>query len=153
MSQPKSYFHIGFTGSRKGMTDDQQTALRQELRDLLDEHQGEDLDAHHGDANGGDTQFHAICQELNIPVVLHPSEDQKDRAFCQGAKAELPPRKFRQQSESIVNSSDILIAAPDGFQERPRGSGTWMTVRIARKAAKTCVLCYPDGVRETEVED
>jgi len=153
MDQPKQHFRLGFTGSRKGMTDDQESALRQELRDLLDEYGTEALEAHHGDAIGADSQFHTICQELNIPVVIHPSKDQKDRAFCEGARAERLPQKFRQQSESIVNSSDVLIAAPDGFHERLRGSGTWMTVRIARTAEKTRVICFPDGKRETEVED
>lgn len=153
MNQPKPCFLLGFTGSRTGMTDDQQAAVRQELQKVLDEHQSEALEAHHGDAIGADTQFHAICQEVNIPVVIHPSQDQKDRAFCEGAKAERPPQNFRQQSESIVNSSDILIAAPNGFREQLRGSGTWMTVRIARKAEKTCVICFPDGARKTEVED
>jgi hypothetical protein len=153
MDQPKQHFRLGFTGSRKGMTDDQESALRQELRDLLDEHGTEALEAHHGDAIGADTQFHTICQELNIPVVIHPSKDQKDRAFCEGAKAERPPQKFRQQSESIVNSSDVLIAAPDGFHERFRGSGTWMTVRIARKAARRIILFFLDGTPQTEVPE
>lgn len=149
----KQRFRIGFTGSRKGMTGDQQAALAKELRELQDKHREEDVEAHHGDAVGADAQFHAICQGLRIPIIVFPSKDQRDRAFCTGAKAEHPPQKFREQSEAIVRFCDLLIAAPDGFRERLRGSGTWMTVRIARKAQKTCVFCYPDGVLEIEIED
>jgi hypothetical protein len=134
------------------MTADQQATLTKELREMLAEHRDEEFLGHHGDAKGADAQFHAICQNLGISLVIHPSRDQKDRAFCQGAMAEQPPAEFRQQSEAIVSATEILIATPDGFREKLR-SGTWMTVRVARKAQKTIVFCYPDGVRETEIED
>ena len=135
------------------MTADQQTALREELRELLDVHQNDDVEAHHGDSIGADAEFHAICQELGITIVIHHSRDQRERAFCQGAKVEYPPEEFSEQSQSIVSVCEILIAAPDGFREKVRGSGTWMTVRKGRKAEKTVVFCYPDGHRETEVEE
>ncbi len=154
MAEPiKRRFRIGFTGSRKGLTTDQQEALRQQLRELLEEHREEEIEGHHGDAIGADAQFHALCQELSVPVVIHPSRNQSERAFCPGAKVTHPAREFRDQSEAIVNVCQVLIAAPDGFKERVRGSGTWMTVRAARRAEKTIVFCYPDGTRETEVED
>lgn len=146
-------FRIGFTGSRKGMTADQQTAIREELRELMSEHLDDEVEAHHGDSVGADAQFHTICRDLGIAIIVHPSIDQKDRAFCEGAKSEHPPREFRDQSDSIVRLCEILIAVPDGFREKVRGSGTWMTVRRAMTAKKTIVLCYPDGSRETEVED
>ena len=124
-----------------------------QLRELVEEHRNEVLEAHHGDSVGADAQFHAACQELGIPVVIHPSKDQKDRAHCQGAKVTHPPVEFAEQSVSIVHLCQFLLAAPNGFREKRRGSGTWMTVRAARKAQKTIVFCYPDGSRETEVEE
>jgi len=123
----KRRFRIGFTGSRKGMTTNQQAAFAEELRELLAEHQGEDVEAHHGDAVGADSQFHSVCQDLRIPIIILPSNDPKDRAYCGRAKAERPARRFREQSQAIVRFCDILIAAPDGFAEGLRGSGTWMT--------------------------
>lgn len=154
MQQPqKRRFRIGFTGSRKGLTADHQEAVRRQLTELIEEHRDDELEAHHGDAIGADAQFHAACQQLEIPVVIHPSKDHKDRAYCPGAKVTHPPVEFANQSAAIVNLCQILIAAPDGFKERWRGSGTWMTIRAARKAEKTIVLCYPDGVRETKVEE
>jgi len=114
------------------MTTHQQAALAEELRELLAEHHGAEFEAHHGDAVGADSQFHSICQDLHIPIIIFPSKDPKDRAYCGGAKAERPARRFREQSQAIVRFCDILIAAPDGFAERLRGSETWMTTGITK---------------------
>ena len=149
----KTRFRIGFTGSRKGMTDDQQEAVRLQLSELIEEHQNEELQAHHGDAIGADAQFHVACQRLKLPVIIHPSTDQRERAFCEGAKFTYEPVEFAKQTSAIVNLCQILLAAPDGYKERWRGSGTWMTIRAARNAGITIVFCYPDGSRETEEED
>lgn len=65
-------FRIGFTGSRKGMTEDRQEAVRLPLSELIEEHPNDELQAHHGDAIGADAQFHAACQQLKLPVVIHP---------------------------------------------------------------------------------
>ena len=105
-----------------------------ELCELLEERRAEDVEAHHGDSVGADAQFHAVCQQLGIPVVIHPSRDQSDRAHCLGAKVTHTPVEFAEQSAAIVNLCQIFIAAPDGFKERWRRSGTWMTIRAARKA-------------------
>lgn len=145
MNAPSQPFRIGFTGSRKGMTESQTAAIHNQIQELNRKHTEERLEAHHGDALGADTQFHAICQEVGVAVVIHPSVDTTDRAFNEGAREERPPQKFRQQSRSIVDSCDVLLAAPDGLKERLRGSGTWMTVRVARKAKRSIVLCFPDG--------
>lgn len=149
----KTRFRIGFTGSRKGMTEDQQEAIRLQLSELIEEHPDEELQAHHGDAIGSDAQFHAACQRLKLPVVIHPSTDQKERAFCEGAKVTNEPVEFAEQTSALVNLCQILLAAPDGFKERWRGSGTWMTIRAARKSGMTIVICYPNGTRETEAEE
>lgn len=154
MSQlQKSRFRIGFTGTRKGMTAEQIVAVREELRDQLQLHEGQELQAHHGDATGADSEFHRLCQELALRVVIHLPLTDHERAFCKGASEERPRMDFRGQSESIVNGTQILIAAPDGMNERLRGSGTWNIIRIGRKAGKTIVICYPDGSRETEAEE
>jgi len=46
----------------------------------------------------------------------------------------------------FVNECDVLIAAPGEFVERKRGSGTWGTVRYARKLGRPLVIIWPDGV-------
>lgn len=135
------------------MTENQIAAVHNQIQASIREHTEARLEAHHGDALGADTQFHAICQEVSVAVVIHPSLDTTDRAFNEGAQEERPPQKFRQQSRSIVDSCDVLLAVPDGFKERLRGSGTWMTVRVARKAEKHIILCFPDGNCEIDAAE
>ena len=61
---------IGFTGTRKGMTDIQEAAIVECIQEMLGERGLEKLEAHHGDALGADTQFHSICRGLGIAVVM-----------------------------------------------------------------------------------
>jgi predicted Rossmann fold nucleotide-binding protein DprA/Smf involved in DNA uptake len=55
---------------------------------------------------------------------------------------DMPPKtSYRARNERVVELCDWLIAVP----EKPsngvdRGSGTWMTVRIARRAGKAVVV-------------
>lgn len=48
----------------------------------------------------------------------------------------------------IVDEADILLACPKGPEEQR--SGTWATVRYARKQNKRIVIVYPDGTITTE---
>ncbi len=146
----KPRYRIGFTGTRNGMTPQQIATVRDELEQQLRAHPDKELQAHHGDAIGADADFHRLCQELGIAIVIHQPFSDKERAFCTGAIDQRPRKDFGEQSESIVNATEILIATPDGMKERVRGSGTWMTVRKARKAYKAIVICFPDGSRKAE---
>lgn len=43
---------------------------------------------------------------------------------------------YRARNEEVVRLSDALLAFPEGSEEDHPRSGTWMTVRLARKAGK-----------------
>jgi predicted Rossmann fold nucleotide-binding protein DprA/Smf involved in DNA uptake len=47
-----------------------------------------------------------------------------------------------ERNKDIVSESDFLIAAPDSKKERLR-SGTWATVRHARKLGKRVMILEP----------
>jgi hypothetical protein len=49
------------------------------------------------------------------------------------------------RNQKIVTDCDVLIACPKAMQEEQRGSGTWMTIRYARKVEKRYVVIYPSG--------
>ena len=150
MTPPQPRFRIGFSGTRKGLSPQQATALRAELQEQLRKQPDKEPEAHHGDAIGADAEFHALCLELKIRVVLHPPLTDRERALCAGAADVRARADFSEQSDAIVNATEVLLACPDGMKEKARGSGTWTTVRRARKAGKTIVICYPDGSRKTE---
>lgn len=131
---------VGYTGSRKGMTGNQAAVV---ARILLKATEG-----HHGDCIGGDEQFHDICMQFEVPVVIHPPEDDKLRAFCEGAKLVMPPRPFLVRNRIIVDTTELLVATPkEEYEPDPaRGQGTWSTVRYARRSNRPFRVVWPDGV-------
>lgn len=130
---------IGFTGTISGMSE----AQRDQVEELLMELAAEQL--HHGDCVGADADAHAIALALDIAVVLHPPRNAKSRAFCQGAIDERRPRAYLDRNKAIVDATDVLIATPWGPEQRR--SGTWSTVRYARKRERTCYIIMRDGER------
>lgn len=132
--------NIGFTGTQLGMTETQQAALKDYLR-------VRQVDRfHHGDCVGADEQAHDIARSLRIDVVLHPPTSQSKRAFCKAQYIE-PQRPYLDRNLHIVDAADLLIACPSRRQPILR-SGTWATIRQARRRNVRVLVIYPDG--ETE---
>lgn len=129
--------HIGFTGTRQGMTPTQRAAVRE----LLAAHPGAVL--HHGDAIGADAQAHDIAIALRCSVVVHPPTDGKDRAFKPSPDIRAP-RPYLDRNRDIVRETTMLIAVPAEAVEQHR-SGTWSTVRYARKLGRPISIVLPDG--------
>lgn len=55
----------------------------------------------------------------------------------------LPVKAYLDRIKDIVDMSDILIATPESVKEVLR-SGTWSTVRYAKRAGKEVIICNPD---------
>lgn len=136
---------IGFTGTQHGMTAYQKDKLRSLLIELLMT-PGSIEEGHHGDCIGGDEEFHQICLDLKIPVVLHPPIDEYKRAFCKGALRELPPYPYLVRNSHIIVDTEAMIGAPRSRIEPSnlRGQGTWSTILRARKAGKLHRILYPE---------
>jgi len=54
------------------------------------------------------------------------------------------PKPYLERNHNIVDESELLIACPKSKEEELR-SGTWATVRYARKKGVRIILIYPDG--------
>ena len=130
---------VGFTGTRQGMTAAQQSTLEEELRRLY----LLPTEFHHGDCIGADEQAHALALDLNYLVVLHPPTKIRFRAFCSGASATRAPHPYIWRNHNIVNECNQLFACPES-DERLR-SGTWATIRYARKQGKPTYIITPQG--------
>ena len=129
---------IGFTGTQDGMTRAQIVALRR----ILSRTGGW---FHHGDCVGADAEAHEIAAYLEgYRIILHPPSDPKKRAWCKGAHETRNEKPYLQRNRDLVDETDVLIAAPKDKQERLR-SGTWSTVRYARKTGKSVYMIFPDG--------
>ena len=70
----KRLLHIGFTGTRQGMTEHQKSGICWHAS-----HSG--IILHHGDAVGADAEAHDIAVELDCGIVIHPPDDVRQRAL------------------------------------------------------------------------
>jgi hypothetical protein len=133
----RSAKHIGFTGTRQGMT----RAQHYTLRDLLASFPGAIL--LHGDCIGADAEAHDISLELGYDVVIHPARIEDFRAF-KIAEDTRRPAPALTRNKHIVRETELLIAAPAEAIEQLR-SGTWSTVRFARRVGRPVRIILPDG--------
>jgi len=93
----------------------------------------------HGDCVGADAEAHEIASVLLGPNRIHirPPSDSTHRAWC-AAAIEFPTEPYLKRDHKIVETTQVLIAAPKG-PEILR-SGTWATVRHARKLGRIILL-------------
>lgn len=121
---------IGFTGTQAGMNQQQLDALWTLLQEL------DTTELHHGDCVGADYQAHTMANDQSINVVIHPPDKSNKRAFCVGCIAIWMPKPYLERNKDIVETTEQLIAAPNSNKEQLR-SGTWSTVRYAKKLGRT----------------
>ncbi len=135
--------HVGFTGTRHGMTPQQVASTY----DLLHRIVGV-THAHHGDCVGADADFHAMATRLQLWRVGHLPVDETHRAFCAFDEVR-SPLKHMQRNKAIVVGADVMIACPFDAIEKSVG-GTWKTVGFTRKAGKPLAIVWPSGDVTTE---
>lgn len=123
---------IGFTGSQSGMS------LRQLQALLAIASSFAPHEFHHGDCIGADAEAHDLFTEFGWLTVIHPPDEPRKRAFKNGDKV-LAADGYLVRNHSIVDSCALLIAAPSTHEEVLR-SGTWATVRYARRQAKPTIV-------------
>src|SRR6185503_12138709 len=106
---------------------------------------------HHGDCVGADAEADLLCQRLDIPRVVHPPLAAQLRHFTlPGPRCTvLVPRPYLERNRAIVDAGDIVIAAPQTLEEQQR-SGTWATVRYARRLGRMVILLAPSSAPQYE---
>lgn len=133
--------HVGFTGTRQGMSDYQKRALRKAMEAAsLD---GIENVLHHGDCLGADAEAHDIAVDLGWDIVIHPPVAEYMRAYKGDGAILLPPQEYLERDRAIVDASRFIFAAPKSNKEERR-SGTWFTIRYARKTSKRVILLSRD---------
>ena len=133
-----------FTGSRNGINQKQIKKLLAAKRPIS---------CAHGDCVGADAQFHELITDMyqdTVPIVIHPPKNKWFRAFCK-SKYMMEPLEYLKRNQNIVDSCDVLIACPETEQELLR-SGTWATIRYARKMGKPIYMFpyFPRIAKEEE---
>jgi hypothetical protein len=106
---------------------------------------------HHGACVGADADAVSCCQNYTTAsIIAHPCNLTKcvsvpSLRASNHAHGEKPPLD---RNRDIVDAADILVACTKGSEELR--SGTWSTIRYARKCGKPIVIFWPDGTMETE---
>ena len=132
---------VGFTGTQKGMTSLQRRGVAQLLSTL------KPSAFHHGDCEGADEEAHVLADAEMIPIIIHPPTNSTKRAFCHehdnvSSVEVLEEFGYLVRNRHIVDDSDVLIATPRTMFEEQR-SGTWATIRYARKCRKIVYIIWP----------
>ena len=134
---------IGFTGTQKGMSSQQASAVA----NFLGQYQR--FVGHHGLCIGADEQFDGLARAaLGFDhMVIHPG------AVYTTKRATVPiwPRDLMRpvldpliRNRTIAQECDVLLATPKEDHMVLR-SGTWSTVRYALELAKPVFVVIPNG--------
>lgn len=131
---------IGFTGNRYGLTYDQKV----QIISILDKYNN--LIVSHGDCIGSDTDFHNLVMNYRnehtnkiIKINIYPPNDAKLRAFNKGDLI-MEEKPYLQRNLDIIKNSSILIACPIDKNKEQLRSGTWSTIRKARKQKLSIII-------------
>ncbi len=121
---------IGFTGTQVGMSGDQAHEFISKLTSLGVH------EFHHGDCIGADAEAHDLVRTFfpAVRIVIHPPIYNTKRAFKLGDVI-LDPHDYLTRNKHIVRETECMVATPSSDVEEIR-SGTWSTVRYARKTQK-----------------
>jgi hypothetical protein len=141
---------VGVTGTRHGLTHRQYVELAG-FASLLQESHLDGVELHHGAQTGADTAADSMWARHGVgSIIVYPGPD--------GGAETIPripddprrtwraPEPYLARNRAIVDAIDLLIALPAVANEadpRARRSGTWATVRYARRSGITTVLIYP----------
>jgi len=134
---------IGFTGTREGMS----VSQRNKIKELLVEQwvKGARV-AHHGICKGADIDFHHLAKEIHYEVIGHPGQGMDGSCYTRGVAfcdEVMPAKYYFERDKDIVNASDVMLATPKSHEVIR--SGTWTTVRYARKVNKPIYIVMPEG--------
>ena len=146
---------VGYTGTQHGMSPEQEATLERLLRLHYDLVRGFEItEAHHGDCEGGDEEFHHVFSRIDDQwldkVVIHPPDIAKKRAMMICRTENLREQKYyTARNKDIVDETDVLFAAPHDVIHDSCRHGTCSTVRYARKhrdkTGKSIVIIGRDG--------
>jgi hypothetical protein len=145
--KPTSYRHLGFTGSKDRITPIQVDVLYDLMVKLRNKGF---LWMHNGDCITSDQTAGLLWSSHKIGgmLMLHPPSNPSLRANLV-ADIVCEPRDYIHRDRHIVLCSELIIATPQTSYEEIR-SGTWTTVRYARKQRRKIFIIKPDGTVRKE---
>lgn len=133
--------HLSITGTKHGAT---QLQLHRATLTLQQKYDEGFRWLHHGRCKGADVEVAAIAQRLGFKTIGHPGTTKAWQAddFVDYYTRDFKPNLER--NHDIVDEGEYLLALPRGGVEELR-SGTWATIRYARKLGRPMGIIKPNG--------
>lgn len=100
-------------------------------------------DFHEGDCIGSDAQAAHAARAAGFRIIGHPPTNNSKRAYFPADETKFA-HDYLTRNRLIVGACKELIATPGEMTEQLR-SGTWSTVRYARRGGWPVVVILPDG--------
>lgn len=137
---------VGFTGTQVGCADAQVVALARLLVAV-----GCEV-LHHGDCVGADETAHRVARAMGARVEVHPPRITAKRAWCETVRGDVvhEPDEYLARNRAIVAATEVLVACPREEHGETLRSGTWATVRAARRLGRPMAVVRPSGRVERE---
>lgn len=132
---------LGFTGTGDSFTREHGRFVLALLRGTPEFHSIKQF--HHGDCIEADAAVERLAREvMGWRTYAHPPVDTKARAWTP-SNVILPTAGYMVRNHDIVDATQALLAAP--LTPEIIRSGTWATVRYARKIGRPIIIVYADG--------
>lgn len=137
---------VGFTGTRDGLTTAQTVTLARLVAALCP------TVMHHGDCIGADETAHHVARAAGARLALHPPTIATWRARCEVQRGDdvMLPAPYLTRNAAIVEATLAIIACPREERGERRRSGTWSTMRHARRLRRPVYIIRPSGRIERE---
>lgn len=127
---------LGFTATQRGLTAEQRGQVRLIIATTRPSA------VVHGGCVGGDDEIDQVAEELGVDRVVFPSTIVSKRISTEVLRSRnrsrvmiMAPRPPLERNPLIVDASHRMVACPGETQEKTR-SGTWATIRYARRRKK-----------------
>jgi len=139
---PKRVYRLGVTATRHGLSDSQRDHAERTFVDLLTE--WDEIEFHHGRCVGGDEETLLIAKSFGsrVRTVAHPAIIHPNMISQVTSDVELPAKPPLKRNVDIVDVVRMLLAYPHQEHEVIR-SGTWSTIRYARKTMRLHTVVPP----------
>lgn len=128
---------LGFTGTQRGMTELQKTLVKELIKAWAP------TELHHGDCIGADATASTFAELAGIRIIKHPPLNTSKQANMPYDESR-PAQDYLVRNKNIVNETLQLLATPGEETEQLR-SGTWSTIRYARKLGRKITIVFPSG--------
>ncbi len=100
---------------------------------------------YHGDCLGADKDAHDLVVTFgDIAIKKRPCDLESQRAWTLEGDCIAEPEPPLDRNRKLVDDGDTLVATPGEQQEELR-SGTWATIRYAKRQQKPIIIIWPNG--------